>query len=340
MTYNKKWHRDYYSKNREEKLKYQNERYHNTHDIKPRSFSEEIFQQRLKENYGGNLTTLTPYKNSKAKILVKCKVCGNEWLTKSNYLLRGRGCKKCVVLKQRKTKEFFKEEFTKKYENKYELLTDYINASTKVKIKCKLCNNIWLIKPSHLTYSKSNCPKCSIIESGLKRTKSHEQFIKDVEKIHDHKYDIIGIYTKAKTKIEIKCNECKTHWNITPNSLLRGVGCPVCKQSKGEFLIKEYLQENNIYFKNQFTFEDCKRKNILRFDFYLPSLNICVEYDGIQHFKSVEYFGGDDRFVYTKENDKIKNDFCKKNKIKLIRIPYKEFKNIKELLSKKIKQNF
>ena len=57
---------------------------------------------------------------------------------------------------------------------------------------------------------------------------------------------------------------------------------------------------------------------------------MCVEYDGTQHFKSVDFFGGEESLKYTKINDKIKNNFCKKSNIKLIRINYKE--NLKEKL--------
>jgi len=73
----------------------------------------------------------------------------------------------------------------------------------------------------------------------------------------------------------------------------------------------------------------------LPFDFYLSDLNICIEYDGIQHFKPIDYFGGDTAFILLQTNDQIKNEYCIENNIKLIRIRYDE--NIEEKLSNILK---
>jgi len=58
---------------------------------------------------------------------------------------------------------------------------------------------------------------------------------------------------------------------------------------------------------------------------------MCIEYDGMQHFKVVDFFGGEEKFKYTKQNDKIKNDSCKENNIKMLRIAYTQFKNIETI---------
>jgi len=107
---------------------------------------------------------------------------------------------------------------------------------------------------------------------------------------------------------------------------LKGQGCPICKESKGEKKVREFLIKHNIIFIPQHTFFECKNTNVLPFDFYLPDYNTCIEYDGIQHFKPVNRFGGEKGFLLTKQNDLIKNKFCLVNKINLIRIPY--FDNI------------
>jgi len=66
------------------------------------------------------------------------------------------------------------------------------------------------------------------------------------------------------------------------------------------------------------------------FDFYLPIHNICIEYDGEQHYRSILKFGGDDSFLKLQKRDKIKTLYCKIRGIKLIRIRFDE--NIEERL--------
>ena len=79
-----------------------------------------------------------------------------------------------------------------------------------------------------------------------------------------------------------------------------------------------------------------KKIRPLPFDFYLPDYNTCIEYDGIQHFEVVDYFGGLDGFITTKIRDTIKNEYCKSKNIKLIRIPYWGFDNIENILKKEL----
>ena len=98
--------------------------------------------------------------------------------------------------------------------------------------------------------------------------------------------------------------------------------------------ISLFLEENNIKFDRQHRFDNCKYKRKLPFDFYLPKYNICVEYDGIQHFESIKYFGGDKKLKYTKINDEIKTKFCNNNKIRLIRIKYNQ--DSSDILNKNI----
>lgn len=77
----------------------------------------------------------------------------------------------------------------------------------------------------------------------------------------------------------------------------------------------------------------------MRFDFYLPQYNTLIEYDGKQHFEPIEFFGGEEKFNKLQENDKIKNEYCKNNKIPLIRISYKNQKREIETTLDKIIQN-
>ena len=75
------------------------------------------------------------------------------------------------------------------------------------------------------------------------------------------------------------------------------------------------------------------------FVFYLPQLNYCIEYDGEQHFRPVDYFGGEKTLSDIIFRDEIKNKYCINNKIYLLRIQSKDFKNIKTILESFLSTN-
>ena len=83
----------------------------------------------------------------------------------------------------------------------------------------------------------------------------------------------------------------------------------------------------------QYSFIDCKNNIALRFDFYLPEHNTCIEYDGIQHFKPIKFFNGKAGLLKTIKHDQIKNRYCQNNNINLIRIKYNQRKNLKNILN-------
>ena len=88
-------------------------------------------------------------------------------------------------------------------------------------------------------------------------------------------------------------------------------------------------------FEKQKKFKNCKDKQLLSFDFYLIDYNICVEFDGRHHFETIDYWGGEEKLKYTQKHDKMKNIYCKKNNIKLIRIKHDiKFNKIVEIFEK------
>ena len=134
-------------------------------------------------------------------------------------------------------------------------------------------------------------------------------------------------------------NECGNEYDVTPASFLNGTRCPICRSSKGETAIRDFLSRHNIEYERQFTFEDCIYVNKLKFDFAIfkdNNLKLLIEFDGIQHFEPVEIFGGEEGFKETKIRDNIKNEFCKNEEILLLRIPYWEIDNINKILGKKL----
>lgn len=95
----------------------------------------------------------------------------------------------------------------------------------------------------------------------------------------------------------------------------------------------DYSKVDYIEYIKQKSFEGCVYKNKMQFDFFLPDFNLCIEFDGIQHFRPIEYFGGINALNEQINKDNIKNKFCYNNNIKLIRIPYYEYDNIEKILN-------
>jgi len=93
-----------------------------------------------------------------------------------------------------------------------------------------------------------------------------------------------------------------------------------------------YLEENKIKYIQQHRFDTCKYINKLNFDFYLPEYNLCIEFDGIQHFKPIKQFGGEKEYINCIKRDECKNEWCLENNIKLVRIKYDQISNISRIL--------
>lgn len=132
-------------------------------------------------------------------------------------------------------------------------------------------------------------------------------------KIINPTINILGIYKNERTHIDVECDICKNIWSPTPSNLLKYRGCPICQSSNGERRVFKYLKDNNITFIPECAFDDCKDIKALPFDFYLPDYNICVEYDGEQHFRPVKFGGCSDDDAYRTHCSTVKHDKIKTN---------------------------
>ena len=90
----------------------------------------------------------------------------------------------------------------------------------------------------------------------------------------------------------------------------------------GPTMIRQILNELGIDYIMEYKFAACVNIRQLPFDFYVPSLNMLIEYDGEQHFKSVEAWGGEKAFALRKKHDNIKNEYASANGIHLVRFDY------------------
>lgn len=168
----------------------------------------------------------------------------------------------------------------------------------------------------------------------------------EVAKVLDWEYILAGKAKKKQVRVLCKCNECGNLFWTSLHEWREAIKnrCNDCVFVKSglEKKTEDWLIENDIVYFPQYKFEGCKDKRCLPFDFYLPYLNICIEVDGEQHFKTNRYFKN---HIFTENDlkeiqrkDKIKTDYCNDNGIKLIRLNYLNFHSntYKEILEKEI----
>ena len=215
--------------------------------------------------------------------------------------------------------------------------TSYTTAKEKIHCKCNICGHEWDSTPDNLINGGHGCPNCAIDANADRSRKSNEEFVEQLKLINPHIMPMEK-YVNNKTKILCKCKIHDYQWFISPNKILyKKVGCPLCYLYYNEYVIKTLLNQWGIKYTPQFRFDDCRDKNPLPFDFRLDDYGILIEYDGEQHDYPVRF--GDiseeqaiKNFQTTVYHDYIKTEYCKKNKIPLIRISHEEKEDIEYIL--------
>ena len=272
------------------------------------------------------------YVNANTNIIHHCLLHDVFWETKPYRVLSGCGCEKCRIEKFKKsntkTQDQYVEEVKLRNPN-IEVIGQYVDSKTKILHKCLIHNVVWSVSPTNILKG-CGCHQCLKEKISDKNGIDHNEYVVKLSNVNPN---VVALETYLNTEIKIKhqCKICGNEGDVKPGNILAGKGCPRCNESHGEKNISNYLNINNIIYISQYTFDDCKDKRKLPFDFYLPELNICIEYDGEQHFKTIDYFGGEEGLRIRQLHDQIKTDYCKNNGISLLRIKYDE--NIEEKLN-------
>jgi len=298
--------------------------------------THEKFIEELK-SVNSNIDVLSEYVTISDKVKCKCLIDNFEWYATPHTLLDGHGCPECKKSGQNwRTEEQFLSEMKEKHPNIIPL-TEFTKVNDKMKFRCNVCNYEWQTAPNVLLNKKKyGCPKCN----GYAPVTEQEMIdrLKECNPTIKYASGYKGITSHA----NFECLSCGHKWHTPPNSVLHGRGCPNCNISHGALKVKTILDNMNIEYKTEYRFDDCKDVRSLPFDFYIPSKNICIEYDGEQHFMPVRFSKNEtkkqmlEKFELQQRRDKIKDTYCKDNNIILIRIPYTEFNNIGKILNKYI----
>ncbi len=268
------------------------------------------------------------FKNISTESWHYCMKHNRYFLAKGSQMLKGVGCELChyekIHLAKMKTNIQYILDLN--LANPTVIAVDeYINAYTPIKHLCLVHNKIWITSPASALQG-SGCPLCDAIRKSHSKMLSEEEYIDRLLVVNPN-LKLIGKYQGMHNLTEHKCLKCGKIWSALPTNLLAGHGCQCSAQSRGEREVKRILEEFSIEYEEQKTFDGCKNILPLRFDFFLPEYNCCIEYDGLQHFQPVCFGGCSEEkaicdYERTKSNDRIKNKFCSDNNIRLLRIPY------------------
>lgn len=290
--------------------------------------TQEEFENEINKILGDAYVVLGEYTNTKTKIEMLHKTCNNTFFKLPKDALRGSGCPFCYGARP----ALYNEQWVK--DNTplpYHYINGYTGMTSKCNFYCDNCQKIFQQSPSRLIVQGIYGCSCSPTKK-----KTHNEFLNELGENCLNEYEIMNEYINYDTKMQMRHKTCGTMFDITPDKFVLRYNkkyCPVCyyKKSRGEIDISIFLTKNQISYQTNFTFSDFKLK---LFDFYLPDYNICIEYDGEQHFKPIDYFGGVEAFVDTQRRDREKDAYCIRNNIKLFRIPYWDKNKLETILQK------
>ena len=196
----------------------------------------EQFLKKLKNIHGDDYEPLEDYTYTKVPILVRHVLCGTEYKTTPDNLLRGAGCKLCGHIKtanaRRKTLSQFKKEVYDMFGDDYEVLGDYVNCRTKILIKHNIeaCNHTYEITPTGFLKGYG-CSKCNKKNTKTYNQKSQEQVEREINDISNNEFVLISTYKNNSTNLKLKHNigDCGYVFEKTFKNFSKYPICPKCE---------------------------------------------------------------------------------------------------------------
>lgn len=289
--------------------------------------TKEQFYQELITRFPKNHVEILEYTKASGPIKYKCLDCGRIYQkNRANHLYENKTlCQKCFSSRS----SALRDSFLASLKEDFEILEDNYEGKAltqKFHIRCKKCGKDYYHKVQMADVrEKFVCTRCETGKVDLERLQKRFE-----EKGLDKEFQILE-YKGINYSLTVR-HKCGYIFSRLPGNLLgRARGCPKCssKKSSGERRIANFLEKNKIVFEEQKRF---KELGALSYDFYLPSENLLIEYQGEQHYEPVKYFGGDERFEEQKDRDRRKREYAKKNGYRLLEICYKDFDSIETIL--------
>jgi phage FluMu protein Com len=293
--------------------------------------------------------TLTTKTDS--KVMITCRTHGDFYQKIANHIHLKNGCPKCAKT-SRTTQQGFLTKARTIHGDRYDYSSvewsEQTNVNSKITITCMMHGLFTQNIRNHIV-GKNGCPTCA------GKTKLTSQvFVTRAREIHGTKYDysrvVIGEeFFMNNTKLIIGCEKHGDFTQTAAKHINARTGCPGCKASKGEAAVQMWLDAHSIAYTPQKMFDGCintltGRK--LKYDFYVPEHNTCIEFHGQQHYQAI-LIGNNDQVNWTQQQhtraqvvfeeqrhrDRVKVQYCVDNDIKMLVIAYTEIKQVDVLLT-------
>jgi protein-arginine kinase activator protein McsA len=260
------------------------------------------------------------YVTAKTPIEITCKTHGPFWQIPNNHT-QGAGCPSCAPGMIFNTDEFI-EKARKIHGEKYDYSNSkFVAVVAPIVIRCQVHGDFEQVAGEHLR--GRGCKKCADKLTGQLNTLTTEEFVFRSKEKHGDTYDYSeSTYESTTTAVKIICKVHGPFWQI-PTNHLKGSGCRVCRSSKGELAIANILKKHDIEFIPEYQIPNQKYR--YRYDFYVPSLNLLIEYHGIQHYEPVAFFGGRDGLIARILRDDVKRSLANVLRYKFLEVNYTNF---------------
>ena len=290
------------------------------------------FKNALKTKYPKDSLEVIEFTRRDSSCAIKCLECGNiqTYKTAAHVLIKTTGffCKQCHPGKIQQRKNTIAKYLEWGESNPDFTLVDIPDETQPFRdrtfrCKCRRCGKI--NEKTIYDFLRGDCCEC------VNPAKPYTQ--QEIQDFLGDDYEILSNYKSVYDRITLK-HICGFEYKVVARNIVVGGGrCPKCskKQSKGEKAVKDFLEKNGIEYIAQLQAKI--DGHCLYFDFYLPQQDLYIEYNGVQHYSPIGYFGGESQLKRQKSNDKRKQDFAKE---KLIVIPYTELDNVEKILSSKL----
>ena len=267
------------------------------------------------EEYKREVLTLTDseyecigdYINNKTPVKMYHAVCRNTFDMKPNKFLSGHRCPICNKMRKKSIMEVRRKVLEQGHD--LFLLSEYTDMKTPATFVHTECGRTFLMKPADAVRGRK-CPFCSDKISG-----KSERFQSKLSQ----KFPEILLteqYKSDNKKIQFICRDCKSRFLMKPKDILEMTKCPGCIDKEIAERIGVFLEKAEIPFRKN---EEFFNGALMSFNYYLPDFNIAIDYAGELYYDNLKNITSASNDKYKQE---LRNQYCKKHKIKYLQIPF------------------